>query len=706
MLLVIGLFFGSGGEFFAEVDGGDGRTEMDGVISVRLQKMLGSMPPTEPVAVWVFFRDKGITDQAGLNRALQQRKSRFSSRVLWRRSKTMGKQTVLQGDLPVFAGYVSEVLSAGCALRHKTSWLNAISVDATSDMIEKISKLPFVTRIQRVAKLGRIDPIDVRKTGKPGGTSLVLQTQHSLDYGASYDQLLQMNVPAAHDSGYSGAGVIIMMLDTGYYKDHESLAGQNIIAEWDFVFGDGETQNEPEDRPDQHSHGTATWSALGGYYPGELIGPAYNASFLLAKTEDLRSETPAEEDNYVAALEWADTLGVDITSASLCYRVFDDSLDTYTYEDLDGNTAVISVAVDEAARRGILVCNAISNNGEEGLGSLWTPADADSMISCGAVDQDGQIAYFSSRGPAYDGRIKPEVVARGYYTYAASDNGDYGWMAGTSLSTPLVAGSAALVLEAHPEWGPMEVREALMSTADRASSPNIAYGSGIIDVLSAIYENGLELTPSAFSLSTPEPGDSVHNVDIDFNWSASADPIGGDILYKLLVSTDSSFVDPMVTWDIEENSYTLTGTLEEGTYYWKVFAYTLQGIYRASSEIVQFTAAKLTGTGDDGPVVLLPRSFDLKQNYPNPFNPHTTISFDIPNHGEKGKNETTTAQLNIYDIRGRLVRALYRGELESGRYQFSWDGRDESGRSVPSGIYIYRLVAGDWSSVKKMVLSK
>jgi hypothetical protein len=162
----------------------------------------------------------------------------------------------------------------------------------------------------------------------------------------------------------------------------------------------------------------------------------------------------------------------------------------------------------------------------------------------------------------------------------------------------------------------------------------------------------------------------------------------------------------LVTWDIEENSYTLTGTLEEGTYYWKVFAYTLQGIYRASSEIVQFTAAELTGTGDDGPVILLPRSFDLKQNYPNPFNPHTTISFDIPNLGEKGKEKTTTAQLNIYDIRGRLVRALYRGELESGRYQFSWDGRNESGRSVPSGIYIYRLVAGDWSSVKKMVLSK
>ncbi len=706
LLLAAGLFFGSEREFFAGTVGDRGSAGDDGVISLRLQKILGSVPPTEPVAVWVFFRDKGIEDGPGLEKALQERKSRMSSRVLWRRSKTMGKQTVLPGDLPVFGNYVSEVLSQGCTLRHRSNWLNAVSVEATPDAIHRISKLPCVRRIQKVANLGRIEPLDVRKDGITGGAERVSQAGHRLDYGSSYEQLLQLNVPAVHDSGFSGAGVIVMMLDTGYYKDHESLVGQNVIAEWDFVFGDGETQNEPEDDPGQHSHGTATWSALGGYYPGELIGPAYGASFLLAKTEDIRSERPVEEDNYVAALEWADTLGVDVTSASLCYRDFDEGYEDYTYEDLDGNTAVITVAVDEAARRGIIVCNAMANSGYEGLGSLWTPADADSIISCGAVDPDGQIADFSSRGPTYDNRIKPEMVARGVGTYSADDNGGYGYFSGTSLSTPLVAGSAALVLEAHPDWGPMEVRQALMSTADRASSPNVAYGSGMIDVLSAIYDDGLDLTPSSFSLGSPAPGDSVDNVDVEFDWSASVDPIGGDILYKLMIATDTTFLDPTVVWDIEGNSYTLAGTLEEGLYYWKVFAYTLQSIYRASSEVYPFTAADLTGTGDDGPSVLLPRSFDLKQNYPNPFNPQTTISFDIPDLGKMGKESAAEARLNIYDIRGRLVRELYSGELASGSYQLSWDGRNESGQSVPSGIYIYRLVAGDWSSVKKMVLSK
>ncbi len=673
----------------------------EGIISARLLDELESIPPGVRVTVWIFFRDRGFQNQEAIDRALKERKRQFSSRVLQRRSKTLGENAVLPGDLPLRKEYVDRVLSSGSTLRHRSKWLNAVSVEATPEMIREMSTYPFVTRIQRVASIGRIDPLEPAEGGKAGREDRY-QVSGSLDYGPSLGQLEQINVPAVHDSGYSGSGVIVMMLDTGYYKDHESLVSLDVIAEWDFIFNDGETQNEPEDVSNQHDHGTATWSALGGYMPGQLIGPAYNASFLLAKTEDLRSETPAEEDNYVAALEWGDSLGVDIASASLAYLDFDTGYPDYTYEDLDGNTAVISVAIDEAARRGILVCNAASNNGPE-FGTIWTPADADSMIACGAVDPDGMITDFSSRGPTFDGRIKPEVVARGSGTYAASSYGGYGWFGGTSLSTPLVGGSAALVLEAHPEWGPMEIREAMMATASRATVPDNAYGSGLIDVLSSIYEEGVELTPFPFSITSPAEGDTVPVNDIEFNWTASLDPLGRSVSYKLMIATDSLFTDPIAIWDISGNSFTFTDTLLDGSYFWKVFAYNNQGFYRESSEIFSFLASGISSVGKDGPGISLPRAFGLGQNFPNPFNPQTTISFDLPGRDDR---EVMPVRLEIFDIRGRLLKTLFEGELEAGHYQFSWDGRDDSGTMLPSGVYFYRLDSGSWSSARKMVLSK
>jgi len=253
------------------------------------------------------------------------------------------------------------------------------------------------------------------------------------------------------------------------------------LAEWDFVNDDGETQNEEGDPETQHNHGTVTWSTLGGAWDGELYGPAYLASFILAKTEDVSSETQIEEDNWVAGMEWADSFGVDVISSSLCY------IDWYSYSDLDGNTAVTTIAADIAAERGIVVCNAMGNSGPAS-GTLLAPADADTILACGAVWSDGDIASFSSRGPTYNGRTKPEVLARGVYTYCASpyDTTGYTQAHGTSLSTPLVGGCAAVLLSAHPDWNPVKVREALMMTAGNAQSPNNDRGWGIVDLLAAV----------------------------------------------------------------------------------------------------------------------------------------------------------------------------------------------------------------------------
>ena len=203
---------------------------------------------------------------------------------------------------------------------------------------------------------------------------------------------------------------------------------------------------------------------------------------MLAKTEDSRSETPIEEDYWVEGIEWADSLGAQIVSSSLGYT------DWYTFADMDGKTAVTTLAADRAAKLGIVIVTANGNERRNSWGHVIAPADGDSVIAVGAVTSSGSLSSFSSPGPTYDGRIKPEVCAQGTSTFCArnSSNTAYGYSSGTSLSTPLVAGVAALLLEAHPEWTPMQLREALMMTASNPSAPNNDYGWGIVNVLAAL----------------------------------------------------------------------------------------------------------------------------------------------------------------------------------------------------------------------------
>ncbi|MBC8479650.1 MAG: S8 family serine peptidase [FCB group bacterium] len=227
--------------------------------------------------------------------------------------------------------------------------------------------------------------------------------------------------------------------------------------------------------------GPATLTEWGGRRDGQIYGPAYDAEFLLAKTEDRSQEVPIEEDWWVAGLEWGELQGADVASSSLGY------IDWYESEDLDGMTAVTTIAADIAIDNGMIIANSAGNRGGNGI---VAPADAFGILACGAVDSTGQIASFSSRGPTADGRIKPEVCARGVSTYCASASRDgtdiYRYASGTSLSAPLIGGACAVILSANPDWTPQQVRYALMSTANNAENPDNSYGWGIIDVMQAL----------------------------------------------------------------------------------------------------------------------------------------------------------------------------------------------------------------------------
>ncbi|MEJ2507834.1 MAG: S8 family serine peptidase, partial [Ignavibacteriaceae bacterium] len=228
-----------------------------------------------------------------------------------------------------------------------------------------------------------------------------------------------------------------------------------------------------------HYHGTNTLSIIGGFKEGELIGPAYGSSYILAVTEDISSETPVEEDNWIAAMEWADSIGVDVTSTSLGYLSFSAPYVSYTWEDMDGKTARITIAADYAVSLGIVVINSAGNNGfNSDHNTLDAPADGDSVITIGAVTSNGNRSGFSSVGPTVDGRIKPDLMAMGSSVYAAGTSSltSYGTVSGTSYACPLAAGCAALLLSYQPSLIPMEILNLFRQTASQSNNPDRLMG--------------------------------------------------------------------------------------------------------------------------------------------------------------------------------------------------------------------------------------
>ncbi|MBN1211387.1 MAG: S8 family serine peptidase, partial [candidate division Zixibacteria bacterium] len=433
----------------------------------------------ERVKIWVFFTDKKVYTADDFSRRAEG--VVISERSLKRRAK-VAMDKVVFADLPVVEEYIRAIVDLGARHRRSSKWLNAASFEIPLDMLDRVKELPFVNSIKPMVGY-KLEYAAEQKT-LPTVNEETL-TPDALNYGSSLGQLEQINVPAVHAKGYTGKGVTLAVFDTGFRKSHEAFAMHynkgRVLGEWDFIFEDGNTANEAEDVSEQWNHGTGTWGVSGGYKDGSIYGPAYQANFLLAKTEDTRAEYQGEEDNWVAALEWADAAGADVVTSSLSYS------DWYVYLDFDGQTATTTLAANMADGMGIVVCNSMGNSGPAS-GTLGAPADAFDILSIGAVSVYGTIASFSSRGPTADGRTKPEVCAQGVNTYwvsAATDN-SYGTASGTSLSCPLVAGAACLLIEARPDFTPELIRTALMETASRAATPDNNYGWGIIDVNAAL----------------------------------------------------------------------------------------------------------------------------------------------------------------------------------------------------------------------------
>lgn len=442
-------------------------------IAPSVEAWLGTAGSGDRVAVWVFFKDKGAHQGEQLEARVDEAAGEFTPAAVRRRLAARPSRPFDEKDLPLFRPYVRALEEEGVEFRAFSRWLNAVSVKADKMQLEGLKALPFVKSVRRVSGSAEGPMPDTR----PASATFAPQGF----YGESYRQLEQIQALDLQSDGYTGDGVIVAIFDTGFWRAHEALSGVNVIAEWDFINDDGVTENETGDLYYQHNHGTMCLSLLAGYTPNVLIGCAYGAEYILAKTEDMSQEAPIEEDWWIEAAEWADSLGAQIISSSLCYN------DWYTYEDMDGETAPITICADQAAANGIVVVNAAGNSGASAWKYILAPADGDSVITVGAVDSLGYRAYFSSMGPTYDGRIKPTIMAQGQAAFIADPTLATGYRRGdgTSFACPLTAGALALVLEKNPTWTAREVLEAVKATGTRAGNPDTLYGWGILQALNA-----------------------------------------------------------------------------------------------------------------------------------------------------------------------------------------------------------------------------
>ena len=451
--------------------------------------------------VWIYFSDKDGSAPIAL-----------STKTIDRRAKNGIQDVNLWYDFTVPSKYIDQLSSLGIKVINKSRWLNAVSALCSKSDLIKVANLQFVDQIKPVVGYERSSSFEYPD---------ISPNSRDFDYGNALEQIEQINIHELHELGFTGNGVRILVMDTGFNLTHNSLLGINVIDQWDVLKNDQETADETEEEVavNQDYHGTAVLSTIASNAPGEFMGVAFDAEFLLAKTEDVSQEVQFEEDNYVAGLEWGEENGADVVSTSLGY------LDWYEYLDMDGNTAVTTIAVDIAASLGVVCVTAAGNSGSSSWYYIIAPADADSVISVGAVDDNGIIATFSSHGPTSDGRIKPELCARGRQTWCINPNSNtnYSRLSGTSLACPLVAGAAALILQARPNWSAMEVREAMMMTASNADNPDNTYGYGILNAVEAINYGTTSINENTDYLSSdynlirtyPNPFNPTMNIEID-----------------------------------------------------------------------------------------------------------------------------------------------------------------------------------------------
>lgn len=416
-------------------------------------------------------------------------------------------------DLPVTPAYVSQIRNVpNVTVLNISKWLNAVSIQTSdANAVTTISGFSFVQSVNGLAarpadggrgsrnKFALEDEVTAVPVTAGKGEGLM---GDFFNYGtSSYNEIHLHNGEFLHNIGLRGQGMQLALLDGGFMnytslKAFDSVnANGQILGTWDFV-------NRETSVTEDHQHGMQCLSTIAANIPGAFIGKAPKASFHLFRTEDVASEYPIEELNWVCGAERADSIGVEVISSSLGYYDFDNAVFNYTYANMDGNTTMAARGADLAAKKGILVFNSVGNEGGNAWNFLVTPSDADSVVAVGAVSASGAVGAFSSFGPSGDGQIKPEVASVGVAALVQTTSNTVGASNGTSFACPNMAGLGTILWQAFPEFNNMKIVQALKQSGNKFIAPDNRTGYGIPDMKLAFTNLLTEYATAAASTAT------------------------------------------------------------------------------------------------------------------------------------------------------------------------------------------------------------
>ena len=442
------------------------------ILSTLVLLAAGASAQQDTLKYRISLRDKAATAYS-----LERPEQFLSQKAIERRRKQ--NLAIDSTDLPVCRKYVDEIRRQGINVIVTGKWENFVTVSCNdSALIDRIAALPFVRTAEKVWTAPKTKGEMMSATRDSVVNTPKIYTDSI--YGPAITQIQLSNGDKLHDAGFKGQGMTIAVIDAGFHNLDKITAMQNIR-----VLGTKDFVNPQADLFAESSHGMSVLSCIGMNRPGIMTGTAPEASFWLLRSEDEYSENLVEQDYWAAAVEFADSVGVDVINTSLGYYAFDDKSKNYKYRDLDGHHALMSRQASRIADKGmVLVCSA----GNSGMGSwkkITPPGDAENVLTVGAVNKRALLAPFSSIGNTADNRIKPDVVAVGEGSDVIRTDGNQGKANGTSFSSPIMCGMVACLWQACPKLTAKELIELVRSSGDRADCPDNIYGYGVPDIWKA-----------------------------------------------------------------------------------------------------------------------------------------------------------------------------------------------------------------------------
>ena len=472
---------------------------------------------------WVYFKDK-----PGEATYLANPLTMLSQRAIDRRNRQ--NISLDYKDVPIFVDYINQVdAQSGVEVKAKSKWLNAVHIIGMEVAVNNLTNLSFVDHIEFAASgLNLKSESETKHISK-------FEELTDYNYGSSENQVAQLGVDFLHQNDFTGDGIQIAVIDAGFpnvdtFAAFEKIRANNqILGGYNFVARSNNFYTS-------NRHGMSVLSTIAGFVDGELVGTAPDASFYLFITEDVTSETPLEESLWVEAAEKADSLGVDIINTSLGYHTFDEAKYNHDYSKMDGNSLFVTRGANIAVSRGMIVVIAAGNDGNNAIfNHIGVPSNATSVLAVGAVDENNMMASFSSYGPTIDGRIKPDIDAKGYRTTVVNTAGNVATGNGTSYAAPVMTGAIASFWQAFPYKTNLEIIQMVKESAHLYHNPTNHAGYGTPNFRAA-YEKEISIDDLSV-YPNPTKGEVLFRYDSSYK---SGNVYVYDLLGKLLMDYDLS----------------------------------------------------------------------------------------------------------------------------------------------------------------------